>query len=166
MGIITEISKQRTRNRVNIFVDNMFKSGLEFETAVKFGLKVGKEVDDDELDQIIIESEVQSAFDVALGFLSLMPKSVLEVKQKLIRKGYSNIVIEKTLQKLEEYHYVDDFEYAKTYVASCLKKSKREIIDKLKKKGVSKLIIEEITNEIDDDFDFERANEYALKYLK
>ena len=166
MGIITEISHQRNKKRVNIFVDNEFKSGLELETAVKFGLKVGKVIDDAELENIIQESETSSAFNVALNFISAMPKSKFEVKQKLKKKEYSNDIIENTILKLEEYNYINDFEYAKMYISSVSKRSKREISQKLRAKGISADIISELLLEIDDESEEKNAQQYALKYMK
>lgn len=166
MGIITEISQQKNKKRVNLFVDNEFRSGLNVETAVKFGLKTGKYIDDVKLDEIIMESETMSAFDVSLNFLSLMPKSEYEVKQKLFKKGFSKIVIESTIEKLREYHYVDDQEYAKLYISSCSKKSKREIENKLRGKGVKKEIIDELLADVDDELEEENAIIFANKYIK
>jgi len=166
MGIITEISQQKNKKRVNLFVDNEFRSGLNVETAVKFGLKTGRVIDDVKLDEIIMESETMSAFDVSLNFLSLMPKSEYEVKQKLFKKGFSKIVIESTIEKLREYHYVDDQEYAKLYISSCSKKSKREIENKLRGKGVKKEIIDELLADADDELEEEKAIIYANKYIK
>ena len=166
MGIITEISNQKHKNRVNIFVDDEFKSGLDVETAVKFCLKVGKEINDVELNNIIIESETNSAFNVALRFLSLTPKSAYEVKQKLIKKGYSDVVISKAIEKLEEYKYIDDEEYSRLYLSSCKNRSKREIENKLRQKGISKEIINILLEDVDDDQEENNAFIYAQKYLK
>lgn len=166
MGIITEISPQKTKNRVNIFVDNEFKSGLSVESAVKFCLKKGMSIDDSKLDEIIEESETNSAFNVSLNFISAMPKSKYEVRQKLYKKGFSSSVIDKAILKLEEYHYVDDYEYAKLYISSISNKSKRELSEKLRIKGISKDIISELLDEIDDENEEQNALTYALKYLK
>ena len=166
MGIITEISQQKNKKRVNIFVDGEFRSGLGIETAIKFGLKSGKVIEDKELEEIIVESETKSAFDVALNYLSLTPKSKYEVKQKLFKKGYSADVIDIALQKLEEYHYIDDESYARVYIDSISKKSKKEIERKLRIKGISKDIIDEIMCNYDDSNEESTATEYAKKYVR
>ena len=150
----------------SIFVDNEFKSGLSVESAVKFCLKKGMSIDDSKLDEIIEESETNSAFNVSLNFISAMPKSKYEVRQKLYKKGFSSSVIDKAILKLEEYHYVDDYEYAKLYISSISNKSKRELSEKLRIKGISKDIISELLDEIDDENEEQNALTYALKYLK
>ena len=166
MGIITEISQQKNKKRINIFVDGEFKSGLGVETAIKFGLKTGKHINDEELEQIILDSESRSAFDTALNFLSLTPKSKFEVKQKLIKKGFLPIVIDHTIKKLEEYHYVDDEAYARMYVESVSKKSKNELQRKLWQKGIEKCIIDSVIDGVDDSCEENNAIEYARKYLR
>ena len=45
MSEITKIEDQKNKKRVNIFVDDAFFCGLHKETAVTFGLKIGKIVD-------------------------------------------------------------------------------------------------------------------------
>ena len=46
MSEITKIEDQKNKKRVNIFVDDAFFCGLHKETAVTFGLKIGKTVDE------------------------------------------------------------------------------------------------------------------------
>ena len=63
MSVITKIETQKNKSRVNIFIDDSFFCGLNKETAVIFGLKVGKEIDEESLRQAVFESEVKSAFE-------------------------------------------------------------------------------------------------------
>ena len=64
--IITEISSQKKKGRYNLFVDGSFYSGVDGETIIKAGLKVGKEVDKQFLEEVILESETRSAFEKLL----------------------------------------------------------------------------------------------------
>ena len=71
MGIITKIEDQKNKKRFNIFVDNAFFCGLMKETAILANLKVGKEINEDELNKLIFNSEVKMAFEKALKKLGL-----------------------------------------------------------------------------------------------
>ena len=51
MGKITKIEDQKNKKRFNIFIDNAFFCGLIKEVAVLANLKVGKEIDEEELKQ-------------------------------------------------------------------------------------------------------------------
>ena len=166
MGKVTKITPQRNKKRVNIFVDNEFKSGLDLETVMKYGLKVNEDIDDDYLDFLIEDSESISAFDTALNFISKTFKTQYEVKKKLYEKGYTSSVIEKTIKKLIDYNYIDDYAYAELYIKSSTKKSKREIENKLKAKGISSEILDSLLLEISDTFEEENATLYAAKYMK
>ena len=63
MGIITKVEQQKNKNRVNIFIDDSFFCGLEKETAILFGFKSGKIVDEDTILEAIKKSETKRAFD-------------------------------------------------------------------------------------------------------
>ena len=63
MPTITKIETQKNKKRVNIFVDGSFFCGLNKETAILFGLKENKEIDEQKLREAAFESEVKSAFE-------------------------------------------------------------------------------------------------------
>lgn len=166
MSIITKIETQRNKSRVNIFVDDSFFCGLNKETAVIFGLKQGKEVDENELKQVIFESEVKSAFEKSLDFLGRRMNSKKELLEKLTKKGYTPEVAQKAIEKLEEYHYIDDELFAKQFAASYPKLSKKMLKEKLAQKGISPDIVLEIIGDRDDESEFELCLQQAKKYLK
>ncbi|MBQ9790529.1 MAG: RecX family transcriptional regulator [Clostridia bacterium] len=166
MGTITEISSQKNKKRVNVFVDGEFVSGLSFESAVKHGLKTGKVIDEGKLKLIIEESEVSSAFEAALGMIAITSKSSKEIKDKLARKGFNESVIQKAIDKLKEYRYLNDAEFAKAFVRSFPGKSRRELESKLKQKGILAEDMAEALAEIDEESEKDGALAYARKYLR
>ena len=166
MPVITKIETQKNKSRVNIFVDGSFFCGLNKETAVIFGLKENKMVDEEKLKIAIFESEVKSAFEKSLDYLGRRMYSKKEIFDKLIQKGYIKEVIEKTIQKLEEYRYVDDNLFAKQYSSSNSKHSKRVLQGKLAQKGVSADIITEVMGERTTESEYDLCLAQAKKYLK
>ena len=90
MGIITKIEDQKNKKRFNIFVDDAFFCGLIKEVAVIANLKVGKEINEDDLKKLIFQSEVKMAFEKASSLLSIREHSKKELMDKLLKKGYSN----------------------------------------------------------------------------
>ena len=166
MGVITEISSQKNKKRVNIFVDGVFVSGLSFESAVKNGLKTGLSITEQKLKSIIEESETQDCFTSGLNFLSKSAKTKHEIIQKLLQKGFERNIIELAVKKLEEYHYINDELYAMNFVKSYTGKSKRELQYKMKNKGIADEIINKVLVQIPEDHDFENAISYSNKYLK
>ena len=167
MAVITKIEEQKNKKRVNIFVDDAFFCGLTKETAVVFKLKVGKEVNESQLQDAIFDSEVKMAFDKASDYLGSRMHSKKELFDKLLKKGYPKEVISKAIEKLEEYHYVDDGLYSKQFTTENKRYSKRMIENKLKAKGVSTDLIEQSIEEyISDEDEFELCLKFAEKYVK
>ena len=166
MPVITKIETQKNKSRVNIFVDDSFFCGLNKETAILFGLKEEKEVNEEKLKSAIFESEVKSAFEKSLDYLGRRMYTKHELLDRLLKKGYEKDVIEKAIEKLEEYHYVDDKLFAKQFAQSNQKVSKRILKGKLMQKGVSNEIIPEIIESISPEDEYNLCLEQARKYLK
>lgn len=166
MAIITKIEEQKNKKRVNIFVDDAFFCGLNKETAVIFRLKVGNQIEETVLKQAIFDSEVKSATEKGADYLASRMHSKKELYEKLIKKSFEKEVVLKALEKMEEYHYVDDELFAKQFIEQNKKLSKKMLENKLKQKGVSPDIIQENIINCNDDDEFELCKRLAEKYAK
>lgn len=166
MAIITKIEEQKNKKRVNIFVDDAFFCGLNKETAVVFRLKTNKEVDEKTLKEAVFDSEVKSATEKGVDYIGSRMHSRKELYDKLVKKGYDKQVILKALEKLEEYHYVDDGLFAKQFIEQNKKYSTKMLENKLKQKGISSDIISGNLGSDDENLDLELCKKYAQKYAK
>ena len=110
---ITDITQQKKKNRYNLFVDGKFYSGIEFESLVKYSIKIGSEFDKKALDNIILESESIVAFNKALKLITKNLKSESEIIKYLNDKGFIESVIQNVVLKLKEYNYINDEELCK-----------------------------------------------------
>ena len=164
--IITEISAQKRKSRYNLFVDDYFYSGLDAEAIIKNGLKVGLEINETLLNEIVTESEVRSAFEKLITIISRQMYTKFEIKQKLIKYGYKEHVVELAIKKAEEYGYVNDEMFAKMFVDNKKNKSKLEVKSMLMKKGVSKQIVDNETLIIDLEQEKKSVLILAEKYMK
>ena len=150
-----------------IFVDDSFFCGLNKETAVIFGLKENKEIDEEKLKVAVFESEVKSAFEKASEYLGLRMHTKKELFDKLLKKGYQKDVISRAIEKLEEYHYVDDELFARHYVEQNSKYSRVMIENKLRQKGINAEIIDDSIDEYTSDEDeYNLCLKQAEKYVK
>ena len=102
MAVITKIEEQKNKKRVNIFVDNAFFCGLNKETAILFRLKENSEIDENTLKNAIFESEVKSAFEKAIDYISSRIHTKKELFDKLFKKGFEKKVVDSAIFKLEE----------------------------------------------------------------
>jgi len=163
---ITKIESQKNKNRVNIFVDGSFFCGLNKETAIAYGLKVDREIDEKYLTDVIFESEVKSAIEKTLNYVAIRMHTKKELLDKLVLKGFEKDIVLKAIDKLEEYHYVDDELYAKRFVSENKKYSKKMLYEKLSLKGVNREIIGNVLQSINDDSEYELCLKMAEKYTK
>lgn len=164
MGKITDISAQkRNKSRVSVFIDGEFVCGLDAVTAVSARIRIGDEITAEELKKLFSESEKNSAFERAVGYISIAPRAKKEIRKYLLDKGYDLDVVIATVDKLDAYRYVDDYAYAQSYIKAKSKKyGKFRIASELRQKGIDAETISELL----DDHAEDGAAEVARKYLK
>ena len=166
MKVITDIKPQvKTPTRCSIYLDNAFYCGLELETVMRYRLKIGDQIEPEKLDEIQFDSERARALDKALSFITKSKKTQRQVKEHLYSKGYTEQTVESVIEKMKDYRFLDDSDYALVYAKSYSKnKGKRLIEMELKRKGVSDDDMTEALENIGDQTDSAAA--IAEKYLK
>ena len=165
---ITAITPQvKDKTRCNIYIDGRFCCGLTLETVVKNRLKVGKIVSEQALAEMQLESEKNTALNKALGFLSATRKTEREVRSYLTKKGYLPEAANFVVEKLREYGFINDEEYAEAYTESAAKrKGGRRIRMELKGKGLSDEAIEGALTGLDPEQELETAKAILAKYMR
>lgn len=163
---ITKIEIQKkNKNRVNLYLDDEFYCGLSLETIMKNHLKEGNEINKTQIEYLKTETEREVALSKAVGYISKCQKAKKEILKYLLTKGFDEIVCQQVIEKLEEYKFVDDEEYAKNYIKFKNKNNgSRKIAMELKQKGVD----DEITSQSIEDYSCDRESVLivATKYLK
>ena len=167
MQTITQISAQeKNKERANIYIDGEFYVGVSLETVLKLRLKVGDAVDSDKLAEIVAEAERADAMAKAADYALKALKTKRQVKDYLLKKGYSEEIAWQCVDKLKEYGYIDDKEYSKRFIESTSKTQGRRLIEyKLMTKGVKKEDIAAAYETAETD-DRENARRLAEKYLR
>ena len=168
MNEITAITPQiKDKKRCNIFIDGRFCCGLTLETTVKNRLKVGQTVSVEQLSQMQLESEKNTALDKALTHVSATRKTEKQLRDFLEKKGYLPTVIEYVLEKMRGYNFVNDGEYAEAYVDfSAAKKGTRLIKMELKSKGVAEEDIDAALNGVTEETQVQAALVILQKYMR
>lgn len=166
MKVITDIKPQvKNPTRCSIYLDNVFYCGLELETVMRNRLKIGDQIEPEKLDEIQFDSERVRALDKALSFITKSKKTEKQVKEHLQSKGYTEQTIENVIEKMKDYRFLDDGDYAISYAKSYSKTKGKKLIEmELKKKGVSEEDMSSAIEEIGDQT--ESAVLIAEKYLK
>lgn len=144
MGKITSIKVcEKDKNRCNVFVDGEFSFAIPIEIAYNNNLKVGLELNEQKINELIFLSDKSKALSKGINYVSKNLKTKKQVKDYLLKKGFSIEITYFVIDKLKEYKYIDDVEYSKRYIESCYKKEgKKLLFYKLMAKGVKKEDIE------------------------
>jgi regulatory protein len=117
-----------------------------------------------------IENNViyKKAYEISLRYLSYRDRTVLEVKNYLIKKNYDNSVVDGVIQKLIDNEFLDDYEYAKKYISyksSNNNWGEYKISYELRKKGIAESIIHDMLNSYSD-YNYEKlCNLVKSKYI-
>ena len=165
MSEITSIEPQKKdKERCSIFVDGRFYCGIKLEVAIKYHLKAGMQVEKSKLDEIQLETEKSQAMDKAMTHLSATMKTKKQMRDFLVKKGYTEAVINYVFDRLEYYKLLDDEAYCRAYVNSVSGKGKRALEADLYKRGAEKSAIESVLSEIEENAD--EASAVLEKYMR
>lgn len=167
MKEITEIKKVGKGERYKLFLDDEFVGVYEAEILARHCLKSGEKYDDDFFKELEIENGDYACFNRGLNALEKSAKSEKMLKTYLKEKGYPISCINKAIEKLKEYGYVNDEVYAENFISTYISsKSKRKMKYDLMAKGISQEIIENKLETIDKDDEREKCVKFAEKYMK
>jgi len=167
MSKITAIEpQQKNPQRVNIYLDGEFAFGLARITAG--WLKVGQELSDEKIAILQAEDANEMVYQKALHFLSYRPRSSVEVRQNLTKRGTPETLVEETVKRLQRAGLVNDQEFARAWIENrktFQPRSKSALRMELRRKGLSDEIIQPVLDEqVDEEaLAFEAARKYARR---
>ncbi len=117
---------------------------------------------------MIEKSDEEKALNYALRLLSIKPRSAGELKEKLIKKGFTESSSDKVLNKVEKLGYINDEEFARLWVEERVRLKnygKIRIKNELVAKKIDRETIEKALSSYDEEAEEERARTAAEKKL-
>ncbi|MCD8036830.1 MAG: RecX family transcriptional regulator [Clostridiales bacterium] len=151
--IITRIDQQkRDKSRYSVYIDGEFAFGLIMEDIMYFKLRVGEEIPEEKYRYIMDTTVYIKAQDTAIKYIGYKMRTAKEVRDKL--SEYSEEVIDKVMDFLEKYEYIDDELYCEKYIEETVRlkpKGKLLIKQELKARGIDDDIISKALDEADID---------------
>lgn len=117
---------------------------LDYDIFNIYNLEKGKIVDSVEYQQLKDEADRFACRQKALDYLSIRSCSSLEMENYLFRKDFSKDIIREVVKSLKESGYINDYNFAMTYINS---KKKGKLIGEnllkkqLYKKGIRREIV-------------------------
>lgn len=166
--IITEIKKIGRGDRYSLYMDDVFFMQIETEILVKNKLKIGQELTEEDAQDLKLQNGNYASFDNALTYLEKGMKTEKGIREYLKKKGYLDESIDKTIEKLIEYGYINDELFAESYINTYSStKGKRKIEYELISKGVDKeIIFQKLEELIEEEDQLSNCVALAKKYLK
>ena len=118
MVIIKIEKKPRAKNIYYVFFDNGERVEIFDEYVLSRHLKVNGEITENELKGITSLSQEKIGQQVCMQVLSRSMKTKKELVQKLKDKGIVDYnTINRILDKIASYGYIDDEKYAQSYIS-------------------------------------------------
>ena len=148
---ISSIEQQkRNPERVNVSLDGEFAFAIPVNAVLDFGLRTGIQLSASQIEELKEIDDTAKATDAAIRLLTARPRSVREIEQRLRRKEFGDPTIERVIQRLRDWRYVDDEAFARFWVEnreSNRPRGRRLLKQELRAKGVEREIV---TNTIED----------------
>ena len=146
---ITAIEPRRKRLS-QLYLDGEAAVKVDTETLLKAGWKPGMEISDEDLNQLLQESEARRAKEKALYLLEYRSHSKKELADKISRTT-SREAAEAAVDKMEELGLVNDEDYGRQMAEYLLQKKGyglRRARQELLQKGIDRELIEELLEEL------------------
>ncbi|WP_274361389.1 RecX family transcriptional regulator [Paenibacillus thermotolerans] len=166
-GVITAVERQaKQKQRYNIFIDGEFAFGVHEDVLIKHRLMKGATVHPGQLEEVLREDELQSAYLRVLRWLGSRQRTEKEIKRYLNRHKYEAAIVDEVIAKVRAQGYVDDERFSQTVAEERLVshgKGKNWIRQELLQKGVDRSIVQTTLTQIDEEAELASATDIARK---
>lgn len=154
---ITDIKPAiKTPGRWNIFVDGKYSFSLLESQVLEGGVRIGRDLTREELTALQDDSAFGKAYARALELVFRRLRSEKELYDYARRKGWTDELRDRVIEKLRSKGYIDDKKFAESWVRSrvAIKPSSRRKLElELRQKGVASAIIHEVLQGENSDHD-------------
>lgn len=154
MYTVTKIEEQKKDiTRSSVFINGIFDFGASSKAIKRYGLEVNMTLNEEEYNRLLDTVQLDKAKYRALDYMASAHKTEKQVREKLIKAEYSESVVEKVIEFLKSYKYLDDDIFAKRYMESKLtygKKSAKQIQSILYTKGITGINSHEICENVEE----------------
>lgn len=149
---ITAVEPRR-KQMCALFIDGEYVMNLDAQTLIENRFDVGREIDDDELKEIIEKSNERRAKEKALWLISYRSHSKKELFDKL-KRSFDEASAQKAVDRMEELGLINDEEFAKLYARKLINGKKMSVKAaeyELYRKGIDKITAEQVLSELEYD---------------
>ena len=147
--LVTALEPRRKRLTA-LFLDGELAAKLDSETLLQSGLRIGMELDDEELYRLIQRSDAHRAQEKALYLLEHRSHSKKELADKISRTA-GRETAERAAERMEELGLVNDAQYARNLAEELLQRKRfaaRRAEYELLQKGIDRALAQEMVEEL------------------
>lgn len=151
--MIITATEERKKSMTALYIDGEYALSVDTMTFLSTGKKVGSEITDEELYDLIETSKYNRAKEKALYLIEYRNRTKKELFDKLVVL-FGESATERAIERLEELGLINDENYAREYAEVLLNRkgfSRQRAEFELMKKGIDKDIISEILDELETD---------------
>ena len=146
-------AEERKKGLTALYIDGEYAVSVDSLTFAGSAFRVGAEITDEQLYELIRLSDVNRAKEKALYLIEYRPRSRKEVEDKLVPL-FGEDASQSALSRLEELGLIDDEAFARRYARQLFENKHfpaKRVSFELMKKGIDRDIIDEIIEELEPD---------------
>lgn len=147
-------AEPRRRGLTQLYIDGEPAVRVDTETFLQAGWRLGQEIADEELRQLIAASDARRAQEKALTLLEYRSHSKKELTEKIARSAASWEAAQAAADRMEELGLVDDAAYAANLAKELFTRKRygpARVRAELRRKGVAPEIADGLLAEYDDE---------------
>ena len=146
--------KEGKAKKIHIYIDEEYRATVESDYWYSEKYRNYKEINEEELTELLNAVSFRRAYNKGLDFLSRRPYGTKELVKKLCEKGHEKEFAEKACDRLLELGLLNDEEYARILANDLLDRknySIKRIKQELAFRGINREIIENTVDLLDND---------------
>lgn len=146
--------KEGKAKKIHIYIDEEYRATVDSDYWYSEKYRNYKEINEEELTELLNEVSFRRAYNKGLDFLSRRPYGTKELIKKLCEKGHEKEFAEKACDRLLELGLLNDEEYARILANDLLDRknySIKRIKQELAFRGINREIIENTVDLLDND---------------
>lgn len=154
-------------NKYKLLIDDINYT-LYDDVIVKYSLLLKDEISEKELNAIVEENDKLSSYYDSIKYITKKMRSKLEIKEFLRKKMVNEKVINETIKKLEENHFLNEELFIKAYVndqINLTNNGKNKILKGLVKLGIDNDQASTYLDNIDNEVFISKINKYVDKKI-
>lgn len=146
-------AEPRRKGLVQLYIDGEPAVKIDNEVLLLSRIKPGDELTDEELHQLILDSDAHRAKEKALYLLEYRDHTKKELTEKIAHTAASREAAEAAVDRMEELGLIDDDSYGRRYARELFVRKKYgplRVRQELRQKGIDPELISELLEEYDD----------------